>query len=96
MFIPSSSQWEALACRKWGAPHLRHSRAVHWLQAGIELIYIRDLLGHVSIQTSEIYARIDGEMKRKALEKASSYATPNEMPSWEKDKTLMEWLKGLG
>lgn len=78
------------------SPHcLRHSRAVHWLQSGVDLIYIRDLLGHVSVQTTEIYARIDGEMKRKALEKASSYAIPNGMPSWQKDKTLMQWLKDL-
>jgi len=75
--------------------HFRHSRAVHWLQAGVDLIYIRDLLGHVSVQTSEIYARIDGEMKRKALEKVSSYAFADEMPSWQKDKSLMEWLKEL-
>lgn len=78
------------------SPHcLRHSRAVHWLQAGVDLIYIRDLLGHSSVQTSEIYARIDGEMKRKALEKVSSNGIPNEMPSWQKDKSLMEWLKEL-
>jgi len=78
------------------SPHcLRHSRAVHWLQSGIDLIYIRDLLGHVSVQTSEIYARVDGELKRKALEQASSYAFPNDMPSWQKDKTLMEWLNEL-
>ena len=79
------------------SPHcLRHSRAVHWLQAGVDLIYIRDLLGHVSVKTSEIYARIDGEMKRKALEKVSSYAFSEGLPSWQKDKSLMEWLKGLG
>lgn len=78
------------------SPHcLRHSRAVHWLQAGVDLIYIRDLLGHTSVQTSEIYARIDGEMKRKALEKVSSQSFPNEIPSWQKDKSLMEWLKEL-
>lgn len=78
------------------SPHcLRHSRAVHWLQAGVDLIYIRDLLGHSSVQTSEIYARIDGEMKRKALEKVSSQSFPNEIPSWHKDKSLMEWLKEL-
>ena len=74
---------------------MRHSRAVHWLQAGVDLIYIRDLLGHVSVKTSEIYARIDGEMKRKALEKVSSYALSGELPSWQRDKSLMEWLKGL-
>jgi integrase/recombinase XerD len=78
------------------SPHcLRHSRAVHWLQAGVDLIYIRDLLGHTSVQTSEIYARIDGEMKRKALEKVSPHAVPSEIPSWQKDRTLMEWLKEL-
>ena len=78
------------------SPHcLRHSRAVHWLQAGVDLIYIRDLLGHSSVQTSEIYARIDGEMKRKALEKVSSHSFLNEIPSWQKDKSLMEWLKEL-
>ena len=78
------------------SPHcLRHSRAIHWLQAGVDLIYIRDLLGHSSVQTSEIYARIDGEMKRKALEKVSTHVVPNEMPSWQKDKSLMEWMKEL-
>ncbi len=78
------------------SPHcLRHSRAVHWLQAGVDLIYIRDLLGHTSVKTSEIYARIDGEMKRKALEKVSSQSFPNDIPSWQKDKSLMEWLKQL-
>ena len=78
------------------SPHcLRHSRAVHWLQAGVDLIYIRDLLGHVSVQTSEIYARIDGEMKRKALEKVSSYAFADEIPLWQKDRSLMAWLKEL-
>jgi site-specific recombinase XerD len=78
------------------SPHcLRHSRAVHWLQAGVDLIYIRDLLGHTSVQTSEIYARVDGEMKRKALEKVSSQSFQNEIPSWQKDKSLMEWLKEL-
>ncbi len=38
------------------------------LQAGVNLIYIRDLLGHVDIATTEVYARADTEMKRKALE----------------------------
>jgi len=34
-------------------------------------------------------------MKRKALEKVSSQSFPNEIPSWQKDKSLMEWLKEL-
>ena len=36
----------------------RHSKAMHLLQAGVNLIYIRDFLGHVDLKTTEIYARI--------------------------------------
>lgn len=43
---------------------------MHLLHAGVNLIYIRDILGHVSIQTTEIYARADSKQKREALEKA--------------------------
>jgi site-specific recombinase XerD len=79
------------------SPHsVRHSRAICLLRSGVELIYIRDILGHVSVQTTEIYARVDGEMKRKALEKASGCVGSDLMPSWQKNKTLMEWLKSLG
>ncbi|WP_407635233.1 tyrosine-type recombinase/integrase [Kyrpidia tusciae] len=53
------------------SPHLlRHSKAMHLLQAGVNLIYIRDLLGHSDVTTTEIYARADAEMKRRALESA--------------------------
>ena len=79
------------------SPHtIRHSRAVSLLRSGVDLIYIRDILGHVSVQTTEIYARIDSEMKRKALEMASGNPTNEDMPAWQRDKTLMDWLKSLG
>lgn len=52
-------------------PHiLRHSKAVHLLQAGISIIIIRDILGHVSVQTTEIYAKVEMETKHNVLEKA--------------------------
>lgn len=76
---------------------IRHSRAMHLLQAGVNLIYIRDLLGHVSIQTTDIYARADSKAKREALEKAYINLTPNRDSdkSWEGNKNLRDWLKGL-
>lgn len=77
-------------------PHwLRHSKAMHLLQAGVNLIYIRDLLGHVNVTTTEVYARADEKMKREALLKAYENPTDKELPSWKKDDNLLEWLKSL-
>lgn len=76
---------------------LRHSKAMHLLQAGVNLIYIRDILGHVSVQTTDIYARADSKQKREAFEKAYEEMKPEEskLKSWEKDPNLLEWLKSL-
>ncbi len=66
---------------------------MHLLQAGVNLVYIRDILGHVSIQTTEIYARAESKQKRKALEKAYVDVNPNEEAKWTKDENLITWLK---
>ena len=77
-------------------PHvLRHSKAMHLLQAGVNLIYIRDLLGHVDISTTEIYAKTDTELKRKALEKAYPEIISPVLPSWNQDEDLLTWLTSL-
>ncbi len=53
------------------SPHtLRHTKAMHMLQAGNNIVYIRDILGHSDLNTTERYARADTEMKREALSKA--------------------------
>ena len=77
---------------------IRHSRAMHLLQAGVNLVYIRDLLGHVSIQTTDIYARADSKAKREALEKAYADLVPNRDTDkdWERNKDLRDWLRCLG
>ena len=74
---------------------LRHSKAMHLLQAGVNLVYIRDILGHVSIQTTEIYARIDSKQKRDAIEKAYIAVSPDVNPIWERDENLLQWLKSF-
>ena len=78
------------------SPHgFRHSKSMHMLQAGVPLIYIRDFLGHSEISTTEIYARCDSEQKRKAIETACPSITRENIPLWEADKSLIEWLKSL-
>lgn len=72
---------------------LRHSKAMHMLEAGARLIDIRDILGHVSVVTTEIYARVDLNQKRIALEKAYVDFNPNEKAKWINDKNLVDWLK---
>jgi site-specific recombinase XerD len=83
---------ETLTCHS-----LRHSKAMHLLQAGVNLVYIRDLLGHLSVQTTDVYARADSKQKREAFEKAYVETKPEESrtKSWEKDGNLLDWLKSL-
>ena len=50
------------------SPHtLRHTTAVHLLRAGVDINTIRAWLGHVSLDTTQVYAEVDLEMKAKAL-----------------------------
>jgi integrase/recombinase XerD len=78
-------------------PHtLRRTRAMHLVQAGVNLIYIRDLLGHADVSTTEIYARADAEAKRKAIENAYESLTPDTFPDWTHDSSLLGWLDSLG
>jgi hypothetical protein len=67
---------------------------MRFLQAG-NLIYIPDILGHISIQTTEIHARADTKQKRIALEKGLSLYKPKEKPIWQSDQNLGTWLKAF-
>jgi integrase/recombinase XerD len=78
------------------SPHvLRHSRAMHLYEAGIPLPYIRDILGHVDLSTTEIYARASTEAKRKALESAYTDIVTDDLPEWNQNPGLLTWLAEL-
>ncbi|MBC8509284.1 MAG: tyrosine-type recombinase/integrase [Chloroflexi bacterium] len=79
-------------------PHVfRHSKSVHLLQSGVNLIYIRDFLGHSDCSTTQIYAKADTETRRKALEAVYVDILPTtELPDWSDDKNLMDFLISLG
>lgn len=74
------------------SPHtMRHSKAMHLLQGGIDLIKIRDLLGHESVTTTEIYARTNDIDLRAAVDSTNAASNP-EIPSWHKEVGIMERL----
>ena len=78
------------------SPHvLRHSRAMHLYDAGVPLPYIRDILGHVDLSTTDIYARASTEAKRKALETVYDEVVSAELTEWNQDPELLNWLTSL-
>lgn len=79
------------------SPHtFRRSRAMHLLEAGVNIVYIRDFLGHESITTTEIYARANEEIKRNAIRKAyTDIQEDNHTTSWNNDTDLLNELLSL-
>ena len=76
------------------SPHvLRHSKAMHLLENGVNLIYIRDILGHASIVTTEIYAKANPEMKRQAIEAAAAKTIGPSRYDQAARQDLLTWLR---
>lgn len=94
-YVESARKISSLLPAKVSNHMLRHSKAMHLLQAGVNLIYIRDFLGHVDLKTTEIYARADTEMKRKAIENVYPDLIDSNLPDWSKDQTLLAWLSEI-
>jgi site-specific recombinase XerD len=81
--------------KKRVSPHtIRHTTAVHLLRAGVDINTIRAWLGHVSLDTTHVYAEVDMEMKAKALARVDighpqTTNRPRTLPS------LVAFLKAL-
>ncbi len=78
-----------------GCHSFRHSKAMHLLEADINLVYIRDFLGHVSTTTTEIYARASEKKKLEALSRVNPGIIKEGKTTWQKDKSLLGYLKDL-
>ncbi|PQZ86431.1 hypothetical protein CQ018_18920 [Arthrobacter sp. MYb227] len=68
---------------------------MHLLDAGVNLVYIRDFLGHESVTTTEIYARASTEVKRRAIESAEQNIVPQSPYGKEQRADLVKWLRTL-
>jgi integrase/recombinase XerD len=91
----------AIACpslaKKAISPHvIRHTTATHLLRAGVDINTIRAWLGHVSIDTTNVYAEVDLETKAKMLAASASF-TSSQAPTrrWRDDPSLMQFLRSL-
>jgi site-specific recombinase XerD len=71
----------------------RHSKAMHLLEAGVNMIYIRDFLGHSSVTTTEIYAKTNPDIKRKILTENSLAGVVREHYDDNEREDLLGWLK---
>jgi site-specific recombinase XerD len=77
------------------SPHtMRHTKAMHLLQAGVSLVTIKDILGHAHLKTLEVYVQADLDMKRAAIEGTPSPVESGPAPR-RHEPGLLRWLEGL-
>jgi integrase/recombinase XerD len=76
-------------------PHaIRASRAIHLLESGVNVIAIRDFLGHASVTTTQVYLRVNNKAKQDAITQAYPSLT-EAVPAWRENGDLMALLKEL-
>ncbi len=77
------------------SPHtIRHTTATHLLRAGVDINTIRAWLGHVSLNTTNVYAEVDLEMKAKALANCDVRGEQLQKP-WREQEDVMAFLRTL-
>jgi integrase/recombinase XerD len=95
-YVEKASQRTPSLSAKRVSPHtIRHTTAVHLLRAGVDINTIRAWLGHVSLDTTNIYAEIDLEMKAKALAHCEIFLSQPQSRDWKDKPELMEFPRSL-
>jgi integrase/recombinase XerD len=85
----------SLATKRVSPHSIRHTTATHLLRAGVDINTIRGWLGHVSLDTTNVYAEVDFETKAKALEKCDAPDLGKIPKRWRDQPALMEFLRSL-
>ena len=89
-----AAELPSLASKRVSPHTIRHTTAVHLLRAGVDINTIRAWLGHVSIDTTNVYAEVDLEMKGRALAKCDVGGV-DQKHHWKQDPELMAFLRSL-
>lgn len=90
----ASSTVPSMATKRVSPHTIRHTTAVHLLRAGVDINTIRAWLGHVSLDTTHVYAEVDMEMKAKALARVD--ISDLQTKPWQRPlPSLMTFLKAL-
>jgi integrase/recombinase XerD len=94
--VAVAAQKVASLREKHVGPHtIRHTTATHLLRAGVDINTIRAWLGHVSVDTTNIYAETDLSTKAKALAACAPGSELGKIPRWRHDPDLMDFLRNL-
>ena len=77
-------------------PHtFRRSRAIHLLDKGVNIMYIKKLLDHESVITTEEYAKVLEKSKFEAIKKANPNIRVEHLEDWNDDQDLLNQLLNL-
>jgi site-specific recombinase XerD len=91
----AATEVPSLATRRVSPHTIRHTTATHLLRAGVDINTIRAWLGHVSLNTTSVYAEIDLERKAKAVANCEVKEEEKPHKPWREDQGLMEFLQSL-
>jgi site-specific recombinase XerD len=95
-YVDAAAKSLPALAKKRITPHtFRHTVGVALVSAGVDVTVIRNWLGHVSLDTTNHYARANLETKRKALEKLGKTTRPDKPPRWRRNADLLSWLDSL-
>ncbi|HXJ95606.1 MAG TPA: tyrosine-type recombinase/integrase [Terriglobia bacterium] len=93
-FIHASQEVPNLRKKRLHPHSVRHSTAVALLKSGVDLSTISHYLGHASPTTTNRYAKVDLEMKRRAIGQVKPVPHQSRTP-WSKDPAILHWLESL-
>ena len=95
MYAVKANEIDECVPRNLHCHSLRHARASHWLEQGLNIIAIQRLMGHADIRTTMRYIFVSVEQKNKALATLESKSTLKLEKKWKKlpkGQSLLEYV----